>query len=171
MPRAHPSAMGFVHGWAGLQVCIPGAGMGRLPASADRLTSELASFPQPRVLGAALWPEVHTAVDCLMLWKLTLVGEVGMDMARATRALMECLSCHRRHLFRMAERTCGHKVMMHQSSGSGHPSHPLGCYRHLPGVVTSSIVGGDIHIITSIGLLFVESVFPNEEGTPSPPPV
>lgn len=43
-----------------------------------------------------------------MLWKLTLVGEVGMDMARATRALMECLSCQRCHLFRIAERTCGH---------------------------------------------------------------
>lgn len=23
--------------------------------------------PQPQVLGAALWPEGHTAVDCLML--------------------------------------------------------------------------------------------------------
>lgn len=86
-----------------------------------------------------------------------------MDMARATLALMECLSCHRRHLFRMAERTCGHKIT-HQSSGSS--LHPLGCYRSQPGVVTGSIVGGDIHIITSIGLLFVEPVFPNQEGTP-----
>lgn len=84
-----------------------------------------------------------------------------MDMARATRALMECLSCHRRHLFRMAERTCGHKAA-HQSS----TLHPLGYYSHLPGVVTGSIVGGDSHIIISIGLLFVEPVFPNEEGTP-----
>lgn len=45
-----------------------------------------------------------------MLWKLTRVGEVGMDMARATRARMECLSCHRCHLFRMAERTCGRRA-------------------------------------------------------------
>lgn len=53
-------------------------------------------------------PPAQTAVDCLILWKLTRVGEVGMDMARATRARIECLSCHRCHLFRMAERTCGH---------------------------------------------------------------
>lgn len=33
-----------------------------------------------------------------------------MDMARATRARIECLSCHRCHLFRMAERTCGHRA-------------------------------------------------------------
>lgn len=45
------------------------------------------------------------AVDCLMLWKLTRVGDVGMDMALATRARIECLSCHRCHLFRTAERT------------------------------------------------------------------
>lgn len=57
-----------------------------------------------------MWPEAQTAVDCLMLWKLTRVGEVGMDMARATRARMECLSCHRCHLFRIAERTCGHRA-------------------------------------------------------------
>lgn len=49
----------------------------------------------------------QTAEDCLMLWKLTRVGEVGMDMARATRARMECLSCHRCHRFRTAERTWG----------------------------------------------------------------
>lgn len=52
------------------------------------------------------WLLAHqTAVDCLMLWKLTRVGEVGMDMARATRARMECLSCHRCHRFRTADRT------------------------------------------------------------------
>lgn len=50
---------------------------------------------------------VQTAEDCLMLWKLTRVGDVGMDMARATRARIECLSCQRCHLFRMAERTWG----------------------------------------------------------------
>lgn len=33
-----------------------------------------------------------------------------MDMARATRARIECLSCHRCHLFRIAERTCGHRA-------------------------------------------------------------
>lgn len=33
-----------------------------------------------------------------------------MDMARATRARIECLSCHRCHLFRTAERTCGHRA-------------------------------------------------------------
>ncbi|KAJ8345441.1 hypothetical protein SKAU_G00296340 [Synaphobranchus kaupii] len=47
----------------------------------------------------------HSAEDCLMLWKLTRVGEVGMDMARATLARMECLSCQRCHRFRTAERT------------------------------------------------------------------
>lgn len=47
----------------------------------------------------------HTAVDCLMLWKLTRVGEVGMDMALATRARMECLSCQRCHRFRTADLT------------------------------------------------------------------
>lgn len=47
----------------------------------------------------------QTAEDCLMLWKLTRVGDVGMDMARATRALIECLSCQRCHLFLTAERT------------------------------------------------------------------
>lgn len=52
----------------------------------------------------------QTAEDCLMLWKLTRVGEVGMDMARATRARMECLSCHRCHRFRTAERTWGCKT-------------------------------------------------------------
>ena len=49
----------------------------------------------------------QTAEDCLMLWKLTRVGEVGMDMARATRARMECLSCHRCHRFLTADRTWG----------------------------------------------------------------
>lgn len=38
--------------------------------------------------------------------------------------------------------------------------HPLGCYGHLPGVVTGSIVGGDSQIIISIGLLLVEPGFP-----------
>lgn len=52
----------------------------------------------------------QTAVDCLMLWKLTRVGEVGMDMARATRARMECLSCHRCHRFRTADRTWGRET-------------------------------------------------------------
>lgn len=70
-------------------------------------------------------PAAQTAVDCLMLWKLTRVGEVGMDMARATRARMECLSCHRCHLFRMAERTCGnraeHDVVL--TGGSGPLTH------------------------------------------------
>lgn len=47
----------------------------------------------------------HSAEDCLMLWKLTRVGEVGMDMARATRARIECLSCQRCHRFRTADRT------------------------------------------------------------------
>lgn len=36
----------------------------------------------------------------------------------------------------------------------------------LTGVVTGSTLGGDIHVITSIGLLLVESVFSNEEETP-----
>lgn len=47
----------------------------------------------------------QTADDCLMLWKLTRVGEVGIDMARATRARIECLSCQRCHRLRTAERT------------------------------------------------------------------
>lgn len=59
----------------------------------------------PILYGSSL--PAQTAVDCLMLWKLTRVGEVGMDMARATRARMECLSCHRCHRFRTADRTWG----------------------------------------------------------------
>lgn len=53
----------------------------------------------------SLFLPAQTAVDCLMLWKLMRVGEVGMDMALATRARMECLSCHRCHRFRTADRT------------------------------------------------------------------
>lgn len=62
-------------------------------------------LPGHRSRGCFAWPVAQSAVDCLMLWKLTRVGEVGMDMARATRARMECLSCHRCHLLRIAERT------------------------------------------------------------------
>lgn len=47
----------------------------------------------------------HTAVVCLMLWKLILVGDVGMDMARATRTRRAWLSCQRCHRFLTAERT------------------------------------------------------------------
>lgn len=47
----------------------------------------------------------HTAVVCLMLWKLILVGEVGIDMARATRTRRAWLSCQRCHRFLTAERT------------------------------------------------------------------
>lgn len=49
--------------------------------------------------------EQPQSADCLILWKLTRVGDVGMDMALATLARIECLSCHRCHLFRTAERT------------------------------------------------------------------
>lgn len=48
----------------------------------------------------------HTAVVCLMLWKLILVGDVGMDMALATRTRRLWLSCQRCHRFLTAERTC-----------------------------------------------------------------
>lgn len=79
----------------------------------------------------------QTAEDCLMLWKLTRVGEVGMDMARATRARMECLSCHRCHRFRTAERTwgceMGYSVTTWSFRGTSHP-HPLfsnpKCYKN-----------------------------------------
>lgn len=37
----------------------------------------------------------HSEVDCLMLWKLTREGDVGMDMAWVILARMECCSCHR----------------------------------------------------------------------------
>lgn len=47
----------------------------------------------------------HTAVVCLMLWKLILVGDVGMDMARATRTRRAWLSCQRCQRFLTAERT------------------------------------------------------------------
>lgn len=47
----------------------------------------------------------HTAAVCLMLWKLIRVGDVGMDMARATRTRSEWWSCQRCHLFLAAERT------------------------------------------------------------------
>lgn len=49
--------------------------------------------------------QAHTAVVCLMLWKLILVGDVGMDMARATRTRKVWLSCQRCHRFLTAERT------------------------------------------------------------------
>lgn len=42
-----------------------------------------------------------------MLWKLILVGDVGMDMALATRTRRLWLSCQRCHRFLTAERTCG----------------------------------------------------------------
>lgn len=51
-------------------------------------------------------PSIHMEVDCLMLWKLTREGEVGMDMAWVIRARMECCSCHRWKRFLTAERTC-----------------------------------------------------------------
>lgn len=48
----------------------------------------------------------HTAVVCLMLWKLILVGDVGMDMALATRRRRLWWSCQRCHRFLTTERTC-----------------------------------------------------------------
>lgn len=51
-------------------------------------------------------PGSHREVDCLMLWKLTREGDVGMDMAWVIRARMECCSCHRWKRFLTAERTC-----------------------------------------------------------------
>lgn len=94
-----------------------------------------------------------------------------MDMARATRALMECLSCHRCHRFRMAERTCGHKITQISTPAQAQNTHLIPASSRLlqaslTGVVTGSTLGGDIHVITSIGLLLVESVFSNEEETP-----
>lgn len=47
----------------------------------------------------------HTAVVCLMLWKLIRVGDVGIDMARATRTRRAWLSCQRCHRFLTADRT------------------------------------------------------------------
>lgn len=54
---------------------------------------------------ACLCGAYHTAAVCLMLWKLIRVGEVGIDMARATRTRREWWSCQRCHLFLAAERT------------------------------------------------------------------
>lgn len=88
---------------------------GRSPPQAGQLAEPGEHLPDAG-------PPAQTAVDCLMLWKLTRVGEVGMDMARATRARIECLSCHRRHLFRMAERTCeGAEQSTLREPGSQHP--------------------------------------------------
>lgn len=42
------------------------------------------SCPKGGVTGEARRPGGHTAAVCLMLWKLIRVGDVGMDMARAT---------------------------------------------------------------------------------------
>jgi hypothetical protein len=50
--------------------------------------------------------EGHTAAVCLMLWKLILVGDVGMDMARATGTRRAWWSCQRCHRFLRAARTC-----------------------------------------------------------------
>lgn len=55
--------------------------------------------------GAYMCRVYHTAAVCLMLWKLIRVGDVGMDMARATRTRREWWSCQRCHLFLAAERT------------------------------------------------------------------
>lgn len=55
--------------------------------------------------GACECRAYHTAAVCLMLWKLIRVGDVGIDMARATRTRREWWSCQRCHLFLAAERT------------------------------------------------------------------
>lgn len=124
-------------------------------------------IPPASGLGAALWPAAHTAVDCLMLWKLTLVGEVGMDMARATRALIECLSCHRCHLFRIAERTCGHRMTGDiRAQAQDTPAPSPASSRLLQAATRCHDRICIIHVITTVGLLFVESVFSSEEGTP-----
>lgn len=47
-----------------------------------------------------------------MLWKLILVGDVGMDMALATRMRRLWLSCQRCHRFLTAERTCSAEEAM-----------------------------------------------------------
>lgn len=67
----------------------------------------------------------HRDVDCLMLWKLTREGDVGIDMAWVIRARMECCSCHRWKRFLTAERTChtGGQTIHRQSLPiSGHTS-------------------------------------------------
>lgn len=50
--------------------------------------------------------ESHTAAVCLILWKLIRVGDVGMDMARATGTRRAWWSCQRCHRFLRAVRTC-----------------------------------------------------------------
>lgn len=67
----------------------------------------------------------HRDVDCLMLWKLTREGDVGIDIAWVIRARMECCSCHRWKRFLTAERTChtGGQTGRRQSQPiSGHAS-------------------------------------------------
>lgn len=67
----------------------------------------------------------HRDVDCLMLWKLTREGDVGIDMAWVIRARMECCSCHRWKRFLTAERTChtgGQTVHRQSLPISGHTS-------------------------------------------------
>lgn len=68
----------------------------------------------------------HTAVVCLMLWKLIRVGDVGIDMARATRTRRAWLSCQRCHRFLTADRTW-----------NGEDRHY--CFFHLP--VTACVKG------------------------------
>lgn len=67
---------------------------------ADGLRFQSESAPRDR---AAL--RFHSEVDCLMLWKLTREGDVGMDMAWVILARIECCSCHRWKRFLTAERT------------------------------------------------------------------
>lgn len=75
---------------------------GRITTSCKQITLVLTGRLSPQIGGAP----AHTAVVCLMLWKLILVGDVGMDMALATRMRRLWLSCQRCHRFLTAERTC-----------------------------------------------------------------
>lgn len=83
----------------------PGRKRWRPRLRAPSLTLSLPLF----LWGREIWGRVglvpHSDVDCLMLWKLTREGDVGMDMAWVIRALMECCSCQRWKRFLTAERT------------------------------------------------------------------
>ena len=77
-----------------------------------------------------------------------------MDMARATRARIECLSCHLCHLFRMAERTCGHRAEQGFRTPSPSPRAATSsstCEQHTGG----HRGGGNIHIVADLRVCFV----------------
>lgn len=67
-----------------------------------------------------------------------------MDMARATRARIECLSCHRCHLFRTAERTCGYGAEHDVRARVLGPTPPFGLPRAAVRVMGPQVLGTQV---------------------------